>query len=98
MFINIIKSYRDVVAVCDKEIVGKKFFEGKMQLDVKENFYKGEEKTEEEVSEILKDMKMEDATFNIVGRNAIKIALENGIIYEEQIGEVEGIPFALVLI
>ena len=31
MFVNIIKSYRDTVAVCDKELVGKKFeepFEG----------------------------------------------------------------------
>ena len=28
MFVNVIKSYRDVVAVCDKELIGKKFEEG----------------------------------------------------------------------
>lgn len=98
MFINIIKSYRYVVAVCDKELIGRKFEEGKMQLDVKENFYKGEEKTPEEIGEMLIDMKLEDATFNIVGDKSVKIALEKGIITEEQIGEVQGVKFALVLI
>lgn len=97
MFINIIKNYRYVVAVSDKELVGKIFTEGKMQLDIKESFYKGEAKTAKETAEILKDMKIEDATFNIVGKKSVGIAIENGIISEEQIGKVEGIPFALVL-
>ena len=44
MFVNIIKTYRNVVAVCDVNLLGKKFEEGKFQLDVKENFLK-EEKT-----------------------------------------------------
>ena len=39
MFVNVIKSYRDVVAICDKELIGKKFEEGNFQLDVKENFF-----------------------------------------------------------
>lgn len=98
MFINIIKSYRYVVAVADKELIGKIFEEGNMQLNVKENFYKGEEMTPEKAIELLQDMKMEDATFNIVGRKSIDIALKAGIITEEQIGEIQGVPFALVLI
>jgi len=98
MFINIIKSYRYVVALADEELIGKVFYEGNFQLDVKENFYKGEEKTPEEISEILRDMKIEDATFNIVGKESVALALETGIIDEENIGEIEGIPFALVLI
>lgn len=98
MFINIIKSYRYVVALADKELIGKKFEEGNLQLDVKENFYKGEEKSSEEIAGLLRDMKIEDATFNIIGEKSVKIALENEIISEEQIGEVQGIKFALVLI
>ena len=43
MFVNVIKSYRDVVAICDKRINRKKFEEGNFQLDVKENFFKGRE-------------------------------------------------------
>lgn len=98
MFVNVIKSYRDVVAVCDKELLGKKFEEGKFQLDIKENFFKGREFSEQEVSEIMKEMKMEDSTFNIVGEKSVKTALEGGIITKEGIGNIQGIPFALVLI
>ena len=98
MFINVIKSYRYVVALADKELIGKIFYEGNFQLDVKENFYKGEEKDSEEISEILKNMKVEDATFNIVGNKSVAIALKNEIISEEHVGEIDGVKFALVLI
>ena len=98
MFINIIKSYRDVVALCDKELIGKKFVEEKFQLDIKESFYKGEETTEEKALEILKNMSLEDATFNIVGEKSIKTAIKAGIINEDSVGTIKEIPFALVLI
>jgi len=97
MFVNVIKSYRDVVAVCDKELIGKRFEEGILQLDIKENFFKGRESSKEEVLEIMKDMKLEDSTFNIVGEKSIKAALESGIITKEGIGKIDNIPFALVL-
>lgn len=96
--INIIRTYRDVVALCDKELLGQKFEEEKFQLDVKESFYKGEEKSEEETVEILKTMAIEDSTFNVVGQNSIKAAIKAGIVSEESIGEIAGIPYALVLV
>ena len=98
MFINIIKSYRYITAVCDKELIGKRFEEGILQLDVKENFFRGKEVSKEEALETINDMKLEDSTFNIIGEKSIKAALETGIISEENIGTIEGIPFALVLI
>lgn len=98
MFVKVIKSYRDVVAICDKDLLGKVFTQGDFQLDVKESFYKGEEKTPEEIISIIKEYKIEDATFNIVGQKAIKIAKNANLIDESSIGEIEGIPFALVLI
>ena len=97
MFLNIIKSYRDVVAVCDKELLGKKFEEGKLQLNIKENFYKGKEVDTESVVEIMKKMSAEDATFNIVGEKSINAALKTGIISKEEIGRIKKVPFALVL-
>ncbi|MBT4257692.1 DUF424 family protein [archaeon] len=98
MFVNIIRTYRDVVAICDKELIGKKFYEGKFQLDVKENFYKGEEMNEEKTIQILKNMKREDATFNIVGEKSINAAIKAEVINENAIGKIENIPFSLVLI
>jgi len=96
--INILKSYRDVVAICDKEILGKKFEDEEFQIDVKENFFLGKEANEKEVVRIINDMLREDATFNIVGKNSVNLALSIGLIEQEGIKEVQGIPIALVLL
>ena len=98
MNVRVIKSKRDVVAVCDSELIGKKFEEGKFQLDIKENFFSGKEMNEEETIEVMQKMADEDATFNIVGEKSINAALKAGIIVEESVCEVQGIPFVLVLI
>ncbi len=98
MIVNIIKSYREIVAVCDNELLGKKFEEGKFQLEVKENFYKGNETNKEETLKIMKTMAKEDATFNVVGDESVNTALEVGIIDEQGIGKIKGVKFALVLI
>ena len=98
MQVRVQKSYRDIVAICDSELLGKRFEEGKFQLDIKESFYKGEEKDKEEVLKVIKDMSKEDATFNIVGKESIDTALKAGIISEQGIKKIQGIPFALVLL
>ena len=98
MFVNVIRTYRDVVAICDSELLGKKFEQGKFQLDIKETFYKGEDVSEEEATKILTDMAKEDATFNIVGEQSINVALKVGIIDKQSIKKIQDIPFALVLL
>lgn len=97
MLIKTHKSYRDVVAICDSDLLGKKFEQGKMQLEIS-NFFDGEEKTEEEVLEIIKDAAREDATFNVVGKRAVKLALKAGIIGQEGIKKIRGVPIALTLL
>jgi hypothetical protein len=96
--IKVHDSYRRVVAVADKEIIGKKFEEGKRQLDVRENFYKGNEFTEEEAVKQLQRHSVEDATFNIVGEKSVKAAFAAGIIGNNSTSKVAKIPFALKLI
>ncbi len=98
IYLNIIKSYRDVVAVCDSSLLGKRFEEGKFQLDIKESFYKGEEVSGEEAIETMKSMLKEDATFNIVGNEAVNAAITAGIIPKDAVGKIQGIPFALILL
>jgi len=97
-FFKIHRAYRDIVAICDSDLIGKKFEEGKFQLDVKDDFFRGEEASEEKIAEIIQDMSMEDATFNIIGKNSTDIALKTGLISKEGIKEISGIPFALVLV
>lgn len=98
MHIKVHESYRNVVALCDSDLIGKKFEEGKMQLDVRENFFRGEEVAEKEAAGILKEQMLEDATFNIVGEKSVNLAISVGLIAKNSIGKVQGIPFALILL
>lgn len=97
MQVKLIKSYRDIVAVCDSDLLGKRFEEGKFQLDIKESFYKGEEMSEEKTIDFMMSMSKEDATFNIVGKDSVEAALQAGIISQEGVGNIGGVPFAMVL-
>jgi len=102
MYVKIHKSYRTVVAVCDSDLIGKRFEEqapkGTKQLNITENFYKGDEVDSKKALEILKFQSKEDATFNIAGEESIKTAIEAEIISEGGIGRIQNIPYALVLL
>jgi uncharacterized protein len=97
MFVRIHKSYRNIVAICDSEILGKKFEEGKLQIEVKENFFGTEKHSEEEIKKIIRDMSREDATFNIIGKRSVNLALKENLISEEDIKKIQNIPFTMVL-
>jgi len=96
MYAKIHKSYRTVVAICDSDILGKKFEEGKFQLDIRENFYKDKEISHEELINLIQFQAREDSTFNIVGEKSIQAAIDAGIIRKENVRRVANIPFILV--
>jgi hypothetical protein len=79
-----------IVAVCDKDLVGKRFGEDDIFLNVTESFYKGQEATEGEVIHALKHA----TVANLVGKRAIKYALEHNFIEECNVIFVSGVPHA----
>lgn len=97
MFVKIHESYRRIVAVCDSNLIGKTFTEGIRQIEIREHFFKGEEKNKKEVLKILQDLNKEDATFNIVGEQSVLAALEAGVIKEHGVMKIKGVPVALGL-
>ena len=97
-FLKIHKSYRDVVAICDSELIGKVFEQGKFQLNVKENFFKGEQASEQEIIEVMEEMAREDATFNIIGKKSVNAAIKAGIVEPDAVSEIKGVPFTLILL
>ena len=98
MLVRIIKSYRDIVAICDSDLIGKKFEDEKFQLDVKGEFFNGEETSEEKTIEIMQNMSKEDSTFNIAGKKSVNAALKAGIISQKEIKKIQGVPFAMLLV
>lgn len=98
MFVKILRSRatRTVVALCDEDIIGKRFEEGERQLDLRENFYRGERITHEEAVALIRFQIGEDATFTIVGTKAVKAAIAAGVTSKEHIARVVGVPFTLI--
>jgi hypothetical protein len=98
MLVKVHEAYRKIIAICDSDLLGKKFEEGKLQLDIKESFYGGKETKEKKVLKILEEAKKEDACFNFVGKETITLALRAEIINENSILKIAGIPHALSLL
>ncbi len=82
-----------IVAVCDRDILGKKFREGKLVLKLDSSFYKGDEANEIEVKEALSSATIA----NIAGEKAIACAVECGCIDPDAIIFIEGVPHAQMI-
>lgn len=78
-----------VVCVIDKELLGKKFEEDDLQLDLSSNFYKGEVRLPEEIGDLMRNAH----GVNLVGEKTIKLAIDEGIIVEEVVKKIAGIPY-----
>lgn len=98
ILLKVHKSYRWVVAVCDEDVFGRVLKEGRRVLDVSGDFFKGDVMGEKEVREEVIRCRGEDATFNFVGENSVGIAKELGLVEDEGVVVIEGVPFALVLL
>lgn len=83
-----------ILGLCDPGLLGKRFTEGGLQLDLTGNFYKGEEKTEQEVLILIKDA----CILNIVGKDSIEFALKHNLIDKEKIITIDNIPHAQCVI
>jgi len=84
---------REVIAVCDSDLIGKEFNEGKLHIEITENFFKGKEMQKEDIIRILKSC----SNLNVVGKESIKLALDNKIIEKESVIKIKGIPISMVV-
>lgn len=83
-----------LVSVCDSELIGKVFEEKDIRLDLTSDFYKGEEKSSEEIGDIIRNADY----INLVGKKSVEIGLKEEIIEKENIIYIQGIPHAQAVI
>ena len=98
VLVKVHHAYRQIVAVCDSEIIGKKFEQGNMQIDVTEEFFKGDEMPESKAIKFLQDKADDDACFNIVGKNSVEIAVKAGIIEKDRYITIQKVPIVMALV
>ena len=78
-----VKEHEGVIAICDEDVLGKKFGD----FFVSERFHEGELVGLNEVKKILK----EEVPFNLVGNEIIKIAISVGLLDEKSVVDVGGV-------
>ncbi len=81
-----------VVVISDKEIIGKKFEGGKLQLDLSKDFYSGKEMDEEKVKELVNDAYL----LHLTGKKTVEFFIDMGLVDEDKVLSVDGVPHAEV--
>lgn len=79
----------NLVVICDRELLGKKFKEGKFQIEAKESFYSGREATIDECIQALRNATIANMLGSIVDH-----AIEAGIIDKDNVLRIAGVPHA----
>ncbi len=82
-----------LVSVCDADILGEHFENGDVSLTVEPEFYDGDVAAEEAVVRSLANC----TVANIVGTRAVSLAIEHGLIEEENVLELDGTRHAQLL-
>jgi hypothetical protein len=82
-----------LVAVCDKDLIGKTLRDGKIKLEVKKEFYGDQLKTLEEAAKALSEAN----TGNIVGKKSVKIAIDRNLVDPSAVIHISGIPHVNII-
>lgn len=91
MYLKTYKSGTEIlVAVCDKDILGKTLKEGDMTVEVSEGFYKGNIASEEQVIDALSG----STSANLFGKRAIECAIKCGAVEPECVMIIDCVPHA----
>ncbi|MBI2143535.1 DUF424 family protein [Candidatus Woesearchaeota archaeon] len=84
---------RLILAVCDRDVYGKKFEEGDAVLDLGSKFYAGEEKGADAVEKLMLHAYM----IHAAGKNSVGIAIRLGLAAAENVKKVNGVQHVQVL-
>ncbi len=81
-----------LVVVTDSNLIGKKFEEGKLHLDLTKDFYKGEEMNEEDLTILLQNARH----IHLTGEKTVSIAKKLGLV--EKIIVIDGVQHAQAVV
>ncbi len=88
--LRVIRTQGEVlVVVCDPELLGKKFRQGELMLEVKESFYRGDEASIEDCMAALREATIANLVGSIVGH-----AVKAGLIERANILKIQNVPHA----
>ena len=94
IYVNVFSLKREkFVAACDEDILGKTFREGKMKLELLENFYKGDRLTVKEAIQILQSADIA----NLSGKCIVNATVDSGLADNRSIIFISGVPHLQII-
>jgi len=82
-----------VIGACDEQLLGKKFRDGKLQINVAKNFYDGERID----IATLKKFLLDATIANLVGKETVNCALDLGLVDPQCVLKIKGVPHAQIV-
>lgn len=82
-----------LLAIADTAILGKKYSDGDLEIDVKKDFYSENSCTESDVTKLVRSATI----VNAVGKDIITILIKNKIIGENHVLYINGMPHAQII-
>jgi len=82
-----------LLATCYAELLGQTLKEGKIVFEIREDFYRGSKVSVEEAVDLIQ----QSTIVNMVGRNIVEKAIEEGLIHPEAVLKISGIPHAQIV-
>ncbi|WP_407357003.1 DUF424 domain-containing protein [Methanolobus sp. WCC5] len=93
MYLKIHKSGTGtIVALCDRELIGKTLKEGNITVTITEEFYKGDIISEQEAIEIISKA----PNVNIFGEKAVSCAVKCGIVDKVNVKIIDKVAHAQI--
>lgn len=94
MFLRVYKDPKHtLVAVCDSELLGETFREGKLKLEVKPDFYRG---IRASIEEALAAIDAADIA-NLVGKTIVQAAVQSSLVDPTAIVHISGVPHVQIV-
>lgn len=95
VYVNVIRRDEHVlVAVCDRELLGKKLSFGDVELEVRESFYGGRLTT---VGEAIEIIRTEATIANLMGTDIVSEAIKAGLIHPDATISIGGVLHAQLI-
>lgn len=83
-----------LVAVCDCDLMGKKFVEGHLHVEILPDFFGEEKATAQDVEQAL----ARATIANLVGEKAVSHAIKLGYVARENVLIIKGVPCAQMVL
>ena len=82
-----------MVAVCDREILGKEFSGDGLSIEVSKEFYSGSEGGENDVLPLVK----KSTVANVIGEDIVSLLVKKGLVDQKYILKIGGVPHAQIM-